>query len=83
MDEIYFVENTQETQEGRAQNVVKKEGREIALSTYHSVCASNYAAAAAGTLKSFAVAFQNAKLYPELRESWNEPEPAPEPNEEA
>ena len=82
MNETYFVANTQETEEGRIQSLFAYEDKESALSAYHSTCASNYESAKAKTLKSFAVALLNVKLYPEVRDVWAEPEPIPEPNED-
>ena len=81
MNETYFVANTQETESGRAQSIFAYDNKNAALGAYHSTLASNYAAADAGTLKSFAVALLNLNLYSEKYESWSEP--APEPNEEA
>lgn len=81
MNETYFVAQTQETESGRATNIFAYETKNEALASYHSTLASNYTAADAGTLKSFAVALLNLNLYSEKYESWSEP--APESNEEA
>lgn len=79
--ETYFVVNTQETEQGRAQSIFAYASQLSGQQAYHSTCASNEAAAEAGTLKSYAVALLNVNLYPEIRETWYKP--APVPNEEA
>ena len=77
----YFVANTQETEEGRAQSLFAYDSHEDALEAYHATSSSNFANCTekGGTLKSFAVALLNVKLYPEQRECWAEPQPTPEP----